>query len=118
MPKNYLIDAHCHLDFESFSQDFEMVMQRASEKHINDIIIPGTQKTTWQRITTLTDSHANLHPAYGLHPYWANAHHKSDIAALEQYVASNPAVAIGECGLDFRAQQADKDLQLYFLKHS
>jgi TatD DNase family protein len=116
MPDIHLIDAHCHLDFESFSDDFEMVMQRAKDKNISDIIIPGTQKKTWQRITKLADNHANLHPAYGLHPYWARQHDKTDIDALEQYIASNPAVAVGECGLDFRAQQADQELQLYFFE--
>jgi len=116
MPANHLIDAHCHLDFESFADDFEDVLQRAKEKNISDIIIPGTQKKYWQRITSLCVDYSMLHPCYGLHPYWIRQHNKIDIADLEKYITSNTAIAVGECGLDFRAQQADKDLQLYFFE--
>jgi len=116
MPGNTLIDAHCHLDFDTFSDDLTDVLQRAKNKNISDIIIPGTQKKYWQRITALTIRHPNLHPCYGLHPYWVRHHDKADIANLEEYISSNPAIAIGECGLDFRQSQAEKNLQLYFFE--
>jgi len=116
MPGNTLIDAHCHLDFDTFSDDFNEVLQRAKDNKISDIIIPGTQKKYWQRITALTNKHSNLHPCYGLHPYWVDQHTKADIAKLEEYITSNPAIAIGECGLDFRQAQAEKNLQLYFFE--
>lgn len=111
-----LIDAHCHLDFEIFDHDRSEVLQRAEDNGIHGIIIPGTEKKYWQRITALCENHPQLHACYGLHPYWVNRHSEQDIEQLQKYINQHRPVAIGECGLDFRPQQADKKTQLYFFE--
>jgi TatD DNase family protein len=116
MPTAYLIDSHCHLDFESFDNDRAQVIQRATDNNISDIIIPGTQKIFWDRIKTLCSKYKQLHACYGLHPYWAHNHNKQDIEQLIKYIESDRPVAIGECGLDFRPSQADKKTQLFFFE--
>jgi TatD DNase family protein len=117
MPRLSFIDAHCHLDFEAFDDDRTQVLQRAADNHIDDIVIPGTQKIFWDRIRKLCDDHKQLHACYGLHPYWVNSHNKEDLRQLESYIHQHRPVAIGECGLDFRPQQADKKLQLDFFMY-
>lgn len=116
MPDTKLVDAHCHLDFEVFDPDRLQVLQRAADKNISDIIIPGTQKKYWQRIRSLCSTHDNLHACYGLHPYWVKQHDPRDIAQLGHFIEANKPVALGECGLDFRPQQANKALQLEFFE--
>ncbi len=116
MPENKLIDAHCHLDFKAFDLDRPEVLQRAAEKNISDIIIPGTQQKYWQRIRSLCSTHDNLHACYGLHPYWIKQHEQQDITKLRHFIEANDTVALGECGLDFRPQQADRTLQLEFFE--
>ena len=111
-----LIDSHCHLDFESFDNDREQVIQRAKNNHITDIVIPGTEKIYWERINKLCANHKQLHPCYGLHPYWVGNHKKQDIKKLNEYIEANTPVAVGECGLDFRAQQVNKKTQLFFFE--
>jgi TatD DNase family protein len=111
-----LIDTHCHLDFASFDNDRDQVLQRALDNSINDIIIPGTEKKYWERINQLCSRYKQLHPCYGLHPYWVNNHDKKDLKSLDTYIENNSAVALGECGLDFRDDQADKKTQLYFFE--
>jgi len=116
MPASPLIDAHCHLDFESFDDDREQVIQRAKDQNINDIVIPGTQQKYWDRIKKLCATSHRLHACYGLHPYWVDSHNKQSTKYLGKYIANNHPVALGECGLDFRPQQADKKTQLYFFE--
>jgi len=111
-----LIDSHCHLDFEVFDNDRSDVLQRARDNNISDIVIPGTEKFFWDRIKQLCKNHTQLHACYGLHPYWVSDHNKQDIEKLKEYIDSNRPVALGECGLDFRPQQADKKTQLYFFE--
>ncbi|NOQ87335.1 MAG: YchF/TatD family DNA exonuclease [Gammaproteobacteria bacterium] len=111
-----LIDSHCHLDFEVFDNDRSDVLQRARDNNISDIVIPGTEKVFWDRIKQLCKNHTQLHACYGLHPYWVSDHNKQDIEKLKEYIDSNRPVALGECGLDFRPQQADKKTQLYFFE--
>ena len=116
MPAAFLIDSHCHVDFEAFDNDRSEVLQRAKDNNISDIVIPGTEKIFWDRIKQLCENQPQLHACYGLHPYWVNNKNTPDIHALETYIESNRPVALGECGLDFRPQQADKKTQLYFFE--
>jgi TatD DNase family protein len=116
MSNSSLIDTHCHLDFEVFDDDRQQVLQRALKNNIQDIIIPGTQRIYWQRIKQLCDNNKHLHPCYGLHPYWLYRHQQSDIKQLADFIGNNPALAVGECGLDFRPQRVDKNIQLDFLQ--
>ncbi len=122
-----LIDAHCHLDFEVFHKDREQVLKRAEKNKITDIIIPGTQNKFWNRIDILCStykkkfSNIQLHPCYGLHPYWVHSHEQDDLKHLENYLNKNKSVALGECGLDFRPQytnqnKADKKTQTHFFE--
>ncbi len=132
--KPYLVDTHCHLDFEIFDKDREKVLQRAKDNHITDIIIPGTEKKYWDRINHLCTSNKEkingadikrrnikLHACYGLHPYWTESHQLQDITTLEKYLAKNESVALGECGLDFRPKHisnksSDKKTQTEFFE--
>ena len=113
MQKPQLIDSHCHLDFEVFDSDRKQVLQRAKNNYITDIIIPGTTSQHWQRISKLCNN-KNLHACYGLHPYWVNTHTQNDIIKLEHFIDNNRPVALGECGLDFRPQQASKKKQIKY----
>ncbi len=116
MSATQLIDSHCHLDFEAFDHDRLEVLQRAKDNNISDIIIPGTEKIFWDRIKSLCKNNPQLHACYGLHPYWLDRQSKQDIEQLDKYIEIHRPVALGECGLDFRPQQADKKTQLYFFE--
>lgn len=116
MPELTLIDAHCHLDFINFDKDRDEVLQRAKQNGISDIIIPGVSTSNWQKIQALCEQNDSLHPCYGLHPYWVDQHGENDIEKLKQFIDNHPCVAIGECGLDYRQEQPDKNRQQYFFE--
>lgn len=111
-----LIDAHCHLDFINFDKDRDEVLQRAKHNNISDIIVPGVSANNWPKIQNLCEQNKNLHPCYGLHPYWVDQHEIKDLEKLKTFIDKNYCVAIGECGLDYRAEQADKKKQQYFFQ--
>ena len=110
-----MIDAHCHLDFEAFDNDREAVLERAEAAGIEHIIIPGVKSEHWGRITELCER-SNLHACYGLHPYYVNQHSDTDLLKLDQQLSTQDCVALGECGLDYREAQAEKQLQLKFFR--
>ena len=109
-----LIDSHCHLDFDAFGKDRDAVIRRARHCNISDIIIPGVRRENWNDVRRICERDARLHACYGLHPYLAAEHSNEDLAELARWLEHAECVALGECGLDFRKDQADRQLQLKF----
>jgi len=109
-----LIDCHCHLDFDAFDSERSEVLSRASRNGVTQIIVPGVKRVHWGRIRELCDTRAELHACYGLHPYYADDHSDQDLSQLQHWVDSPDCIAIGECGLDYRKDQADRQVQMKF----
>lgn len=111
----HLIDAHCHLDFDCFDSDRDAVLLRAQQAGVNDIIIPGVKSIDWPRISGLCEQ-PGLHACYGIHPYFVDQHSTDALLELDQQLTTHKCVALGECGLDYRDGQPDKQLQQHFFK--
>lgn len=109
-----IIDSHCHLDFDDFNSDRNAVIERARNKGIKQIVIPGVKRNSWHFIREICDNYPQLHACYGLHPYLAGEHTDDDITQLRHWLDNNACVAVGECGLDYRKDMVDKNLQLKF----
>lgn len=96
-----LIDSHCHLDFEVFSDQLEQVIARAQAQGVGAYLVPGVKYANWQRVLDLSDQYATIYPALGFHPYFLDEYDSQHMAQLALYIERNPQiVAIGECGLD------------------
>lgn len=106
-----LVDSHVHLDDAAFAVDRDAVMERARRAGISTMIIPAVDAVSWPRISALCANHAQLHPAYGLHPMFLSHHAPEHVEALSSWLQDNPAVAVGEIGLDFHADGLDRELQ-------
>jgi len=111
-----MIDSHCHIDFDVFDKDRDDVIQRANNGGVSDIVVPGVLRKDWPKIQTISTQHENIHPCYGLHPCFADQHSEDDLAALEEQITSNPCIAIGECGLDYRKHQPDRAIQAKYFE--
>jgi TatD DNase family protein len=109
-----LIDSHCHLDFDVFNGDRDAVIERARHNGIKEIVIPGVSRKNWEHIDQICSKYTHLHACYGLHPYLAREHTDSDLVGLRDWLDIHDCVAIGECGLDYRKDQADRELQMKF----
>lgn len=111
-----IIDSHCHIDFDVFDPDRDDVLNRASQTGIQHIIVPGVTKNTWPRVKATCEQYAQLHPAYGLHPYFIDEHTQTDLDDLSQWIETEKPIAIGECGLDFYLKELDKHKQIEFFE--
>jgi len=109
-----IIDSHCHIDFEDFDSDRKHVLQRAQNAGIKHIIVPSISADNWPRVRQNCQQYSQLHPCYGLHPYFLDQHKAEHLNELKKWLDNEAAVAIGECGLDFYLKHLDKNKQLEF----
>ncbi|MCG8428158.1 MAG: TatD family hydrolase [Chromatiales bacterium] len=103
-----LIDTHSHFDDNSFDHDREQALARAQEAGVSTQIIPAIAFHWWPRLRTVCQTHAGLHPAYGLHPMFMADHKLSHLEELAKWIEQEQPVAVGECGLDFYISEPDK----------
>jgi len=104
-----IIDTHCHLDDERYSNDISEVIERAKEQKVERFIIPGADPKTLKRAVELSETYDEIYFAVGVHPYDAENY---DRTFLEQYITHPKCVAIGECGLDyFRLPETDIEIE-------
>jgi TatD DNase family protein len=106
-----LVDSHLHLDDERFGEDREQVMSRAREHGVRSMVVPAVHRRSWDAIAALADRHPDVFPAYGLHPMFQQEHRVDHLDALPGWLDTHPAVAVGEIGLDFFVEQADREAQ-------
>jgi TatD DNase family protein len=102
-----IIDTHCHLDVSEFDADRPAVLQRSLEQGVCGIVIPGVAAAGWGGLRDFCASDSRLYPAYGLHPVYLEQHQPADLRALEDWLAREPAVAVGEIGLDYYVDGLD-----------
>lgn len=109
-----LVDSHVHLNDEAFASDRNAVMARADQAGVSALVVPAVDAASWPPIRQLCSQHANVHPAYGLHPMFLKEHELAHVDALSSWLNENRPVALGEIGLDFHMTELDRDLQRHY----
>ncbi|HXK55695.1 MAG: TatD family hydrolase [Gammaproteobacteria bacterium] len=107
-----LIDSHCHFDDIRFDVDRAQAFERARQAGVIAQIVPAVTRQLWSRVQSVCREYPGLYPAYGLHPMFTRQHEDSHIQALDRRLAHEQAVAVGECGLDFFIDNADRARQM------
>ena len=112
-----LVDSHSHFDADEFDHDREAVYQRAIDAGVKYQIVPAIHAQEWEKLRDVCASYPGLHPAYGLHPIYLDRHQSDHIKQLRNWLERHPAIAIGECGLDFYVDDLDRtQQQTYFIE--
>ena len=106
-----IIDTHCHLDVPEFDADRDQVLSNARSHGVSAIVVPGIHAPGWPGLLALCARHADLYPALGLHPVYLEQHRDQDLKELEQRLARDRPVAVGEIGLDFLVRGLDRERQ-------
>jgi TatD DNase family protein len=111
-------DAHTHVQFAAFKDDFDAVIRRAREARVF-LVNVGTQRDTSKAAVHLARAYEGVYAAVGLHPiHTSKSYHdpkelgaggegftsrgeEFDLAHYTPLAADKKTVAIGECGLDY-----------------
>ena len=102
-----IIDTHIHLDDARYTDDLDVVLNRAREGGVERFIIPGADPSTLPRAVEIAERYDDVYFAVGVHPYDLDAFEGLD---FEKYIVHKKCVAIGECGMDyFRLEGSDAE---------
>jgi TatD DNase family protein len=108
------VDTHCHLDAAEFAADRDAVAARACAAGVDLVVVPAVLPELFAEVRACCRAYSGCHPAYGVHPLYVDRVQPLDIDTLAEWRAREPAVAVGEIGLDFYVPDVDRERQQYF----
>ena len=114
----FLIDSHCHLDYEPLSYDIDGILQRAQDKGVKGFLTICTELSKIPVLTAIAESHVDVFSTIGVHPHEAQKTlpEKELLNVLIQSAAHPKIVGFGETGLDYYYTHSPKADQLSAFK--
>ena len=104
-----MVDTHAHLGICE-PDDAELV-QRARRVGVRRILTVGLDETSNRDAIAAAEAHPEVFACVGRHPSSAGGFDERAAADVEELAAHERVVAIGETGLDFYRDSADRDDQ-------
>ena len=106
-----MIDSHCHLTDRRLGEQLEGVLSRALADGVTQMITIGTDLDDASRAIALCAAHPRIRCAIGVHPNHAHEVDRSRLPLLRDLQKSAAVVALGEMGLDYFHEFADRTIQ-------
>jgi len=113
-----LVDSHCHLDYDSFIEDFDEMLNRAEANNVKLMQTISTKVTEFHKLKALIDKYPQIYASIGIHPHEVDEHPEITVEELFEYTKHPKVIGVGETGLDLYYKHSDIEKQKeYFLKH-
>ena len=97
----WVVDSHCHLDYEGLADRLPEVLGHAEAAGVGLMVSISTRVRKFERLLRIAEDNANVFCTIGTHPH--HAHEELDVTVAELVdLARHPkVVGIGEAGLDY-----------------
>ena len=109
----FLIDSHCHLDYEPMASDIQGTLQRAKDRGINGFLTICTDLSKIPLLTAIADNHEEVYATIGVHPHEAEKTLplKTLFNVLVKEATHPKVVGFGETGLDYYYETSPRKAQ-------
>lgn len=91
-------------------------MDRARRAGIGLIVVPAVVRANFAAVASVCRDYPECRPAFGIHPMYVDRARDEDLDVLRRMLREEPAVAVGEIGLDFFIAPRDEARQRYFFE--
>jgi TatD DNase family protein len=107
----FIVDSHCHLDYDSLAADIDGVLERARSNDVRLVVSIGTRVRKFSQILRLAEQYPEVWCTVGTHPH--NAHEELDVTVRELVdISRHPKIiGIGEAGLDYHYDLSPREAQ-------
>lgn len=107
-----LFDSHLHLTAARFVPDLDEVVQRAHANGVRGMVTVASDPEDAGEAVALAARTPGMWATAGLHPHAADRTSTSLLGEVERIAGTPEVVALGETGLDFHYDNADRAAQL------
>ncbi len=106
-----LIDTHCHLNDAKAFPDPRAEIDAALALGVERLIVVGTGPEDWERAVRLAEAFPEVWAIVGWHPNYTADYDPSTLSRLRELLAHPRVLALGEIGLDYHWNYADREVQ-------
>lgn len=105
-----IVETHCHLDYLE-ADELAEVLERSRAVGIERIVTIAVSPDNLATVRDLADSNDDVWATQGIHPHEAESFSGQVAAAVREGASNSRIVAIGEIGLDYYYDHADRGVQ-------
>lgn len=106
----HLVDSHCHINFDSLSEDMNGLLQRAKDNNVDFMLCVAVNLEDYPEIEGLAANNDNIFCSVGVHPNYTDCEDPT-VERLVELAANPDVIAIGETGLDYFRSEGDLNWQ-------
>ncbi len=105
-----LIETHCHLDYLD-ADELDCTLTRSNEVGIERIITIAVSPDNLSTVRELAAKNPSVWGTQGIHPHEAEHYSDEVDAEIRSHLAPSEILAVGEIGLDYYYDHADRGVQ-------
>ena len=105
-----IIETHCHLDYLD-DEELGAALEKSADVGVTEIITIAVSPDNLDRVRALTRSAENIWGTQGIHPHEAGSYDDQVETAIRAGAGDERILAIGEIGLDYYYDHADRSVQ-------
>ena len=107
----YLVDSHCHLNYEGLAEQQDDVIARAGTAGVGCMLAINTKLREFDEVRTIAERNPHIYASVGIHPHEAANEPGVAVAALIERSVHPKVVGLGETGLDYYYDNAPREAQ-------
>ena len=105
-----IMETHCHLDYLE-AEALEDTLARSREVGIERIVTIAVSPDNLDTVAGIAAAHDDVWATQGIHPHEAEKYSPEVGATIRERTAADDIVAVGEIGLDYYYDHADRAVQ-------
>ncbi len=106
-----IIDTHAHYDDRAFDEDRDAVLKSLEASQVEYVVNVGASLKSSRSTIELTKNYSFIYGAVGVHPDEVGELDLAGLKWLEESARLPKIVAVGEIGLDYYWDKADRQVQ-------
>ena len=107
-----MIDSHCHLDHEPLFANLNDIILRSKKVGIEKILTICTTVSSYDDILSIIQKDSIIYGTFGIHPHEVQKYKIDKKEIVKKVLNNNRIIGVGETGLDFYYNNADKKSQI------